>query len=58
VLDRMVQLMPDDGYLLLGAAESVIGVTTAFAPHETARGLNMKASTIKAARPLARAVGA
>jgi chemotaxis protein methyltransferase CheR len=44
VLDRMAQLLPDDGYLLLGAAESVVGVTNTFVPHESARGVSVKAN--------------
>jgi len=46
VLDRMAQLLPDDGYLLLGAAESVVGVTNTFVPHESARGVSVKASKV------------
>lgn len=56
VLERMAQLLPDDGYLLLGAAESVVGVTTVLSPHESARGVNVK--SFKSAKPLSRAVGA
>jgi chemotaxis protein methyltransferase CheR len=37
VLDRMAQVLSDDGYLLLGASEMVVGVTTSFVPHESAR---------------------
>jgi chemotaxis protein methyltransferase CheR len=44
VLDRIAQLMPEDGFLLLGAAESVVGVTTSFLPHESARGVSVKKS--------------
>ena len=58
VLDRMAKLLPDDGYLLLGAAESVVGITSAFSPHESARGVNMKAGAMTAASPMAKAVGA
>jgi len=46
VLDRMAQLLPDDGYLLLGAAESVVGVTTTFTPHESARGVSVKSGKV------------
>ena len=46
VLDRMAQLLPDDGYLLLGAAESVVGVTSTFTPHESARGVSVKSSKV------------
>jgi chemotaxis protein methyltransferase CheR len=56
VLERMAQLLPDDGYLLLGAAESVVGVTTVLSPHVSARGVNVK--SFNSAKPLSRAVGA
>jgi chemotaxis protein methyltransferase CheR len=42
ILERMALLLPADGYLLLGAAETVVGITTAFSPIEAARGVNMK----------------
>ncbi len=57
VLDRMAQLLPEDGYLLLGAAESVVGVSSSFSPHETARGVNVKANRA-VSKPLPKAVGA
>jgi chemotaxis protein methyltransferase CheR len=44
ILERMVQLLPDDGYLLLGAAETVVGITNALAPLEGAQGVSIKAS--------------
>jgi chemotaxis protein methyltransferase CheR len=47
VLERIAQLMPDDGYLLLGAAESVVGVSNRFLPHESARGVNVKARAVE-----------
>lgn len=53
ILDRMSALLAPDGYLLLGAAETVLGVTTAFAPHETARGLYVKTGAAGAAPALA-----
>lgn len=55
ILMRIAQLMPADGFLLLGAAETVVGLSTAFAPAENARGLYVK--TVQAA-PVAKAVGA
>lgn len=58
ILERIAQLMPADGYLLLGAAETVIGVTSAFVPVDQARGLYMKVGAAKAAAPMAKAVGA
>lgn len=51
VLERLSQLLPDDGYLLLGAAESVVGITNCFVPHETARGVSVKASSVSAVKP-------
>jgi chemotaxis protein methyltransferase CheR len=47
VLTRIAQLMPADGFLLLGAAETVVGVTDVFAPMESARGLYVKNATAK-----------
>jgi len=58
ILERIAQLMPADGYLLLGAAETVIGVTNAFTPVENARGLYMKQGAPKVAAALPKAVGA
>ena len=39
VLDRIARQVPDDGYLVLGAAETVIGLTDAFKPLADRRGL-------------------
>ncbi len=39
VLDRISKLMPDDGFLSLGAAETVVGVSDSFRLAETGRGL-------------------
>jgi chemotaxis protein methyltransferase CheR len=39
VLDRIARQMPDDGFLVLGAAETVIGLTDAFKPLTDKRGL-------------------
>jgi chemotaxis protein methyltransferase CheR len=39
VLNRLARQMPDDGYLALGAAETVIGLTEAFKPLPDKRGL-------------------
>jgi chemotaxis protein methyltransferase CheR len=39
VLDRIARQMPDDGYLVLGAAETVVGLTDAFKPVADKRGL-------------------
>jgi chemotaxis protein methyltransferase CheR len=39
ILSRMRRLMPDDGYLLLGAAETVLGLSVDFRPDWVNRGL-------------------
>jgi chemotaxis protein methyltransferase CheR len=39
VLERVVRQMPDDGYLILGAAETVVGLTDSFVPMPDRRGL-------------------
>lgn len=39
VLNRIARQMPDDGFLVLGAAETVVGLTDAFSPHPDKRGL-------------------
>ncbi len=42
VLEQMATLLPDDGYLFLGAAETVLGITDAFKPMPGMRGLYIK----------------
>ena len=39
MLNRIARQMPEDGYLVLGAAETVIGLTEAFKPLTDKRGL-------------------
>lgn len=39
ILDRTARLLSDDGYLFLGAAETVIGITDTFKPMPGQRGL-------------------
>jgi chemotaxis protein methyltransferase CheR len=39
VLDRIAQVIHDDGYLVLGAAETVVGLTDSFKPLSERRGL-------------------
>lgn len=39
ILERAAQLLAPDGFLVLGAAETVIGITDAFKPLKTHRGL-------------------
>jgi chemotaxis protein methyltransferase CheR len=52
VLNRLARQMPEDGYLLLGAAETVVGLTDAFKPMPDRRGLYVPNA---AARSAARA---
>lgn len=39
VLDRIASIMPNDGFLLLGGAETVLGITERFKPSGTEHGL-------------------
>jgi chemotaxis protein methyltransferase CheR len=39
VLDRLARVMDGDGYLVLGAAETVVGLTECFKPIAGSRGL-------------------
>lgn len=41
VLEKMARIMPADGYLFMGAAETVVGLTDAFVPHEEHRSINV-----------------
>lgn len=42
ILGRLAKSMPDDGFLVLGAAETVVGLTEAFKPVAGKRGLFQK----------------
>jgi chemotaxis protein methyltransferase CheR len=44
VLTRLGKQMPSDGYLVLGAAETVVGLTDAFKPLTDKRGLYVRAA--------------
>jgi chemotaxis protein methyltransferase CheR len=55
VLERTAQIMAPDGFLVLGAAETVLGITNAFSPVEGARGVYGKAAAGAGAKPLAAA---
>ncbi|MFL5098348.1 MAG: CheR family methyltransferase, partial [Xanthobacteraceae bacterium] len=51
VFDRLAKLMAPDGFLVLGAAETVVGLTDAFKPLAEQRGLYVpNASARKAAK--------
>jgi chemotaxis protein methyltransferase CheR len=54
VLDRSAQILAPDGFLVLGAAETVLGITNSFAPVDGARGVYSRAQAA-AAKPLAAA---
>jgi chemotaxis protein methyltransferase CheR len=49
VLNRLARQMPSDGFLILGAAETVVGLTDAFKPMADARGIYMP--NVAAAKP-------
>ena len=42
ILDQMASLLADDGFLFLGAAETVLGITDCFKPMPGSRGLYIK----------------
>ncbi|CTQ55015.1 Chemotaxis protein methyltransferase [Roseibium album] len=48
ILGRLARSIPDDGYLVLGAAETVVGLTDAFKPVQGKRGLFQKKQTVQA----------
>ncbi len=59
VFDRMSRLIEPDGMLMLGAAESVVGITDAFRPYPDRRGLYQPNPDRGATRsPLLKAVAA
>jgi chemotaxis protein methyltransferase CheR len=49
VLNRLVRQMPSDGFLILGAAETVLGLTDAFKPMADQRGIYVP--NVAAAKP-------
>lgn len=55
ILERIAQLQASDGYLLLGAAETVVGITTAYAPLDGARGVSVKAAAKAGAQSVPKA---
>jgi chemotaxis protein methyltransferase CheR len=57
VLNRMAQVIYPDGYLMLGAAETVVGLTDAFVPHEEHRSLNILRGASRTRAPLMLATG-
>jgi chemotaxis protein methyltransferase CheR len=51
VLERIARQMPANGYLVLGAAETVVGLTETFKPVADKRGLYAPNATAGAAKP-------
>jgi len=39
VLDRAAKILAPDGFMMLGAAETVVGLTDSFKPHPDRRGI-------------------
>jgi chemotaxis protein methyltransferase CheR len=56
VLERLARQMPEDGYLVLGAAETVVGLTDLFKPHPDKRGLYLPNAPTRLAPPASGAV--
>jgi chemotaxis protein methyltransferase CheR len=55
VLERIARQMPDDGFLVLGAAETVVGLSESFKPVPERRGLYAPNVAARHAPPAARA---
>lgn len=53
VLQNMSGLLPDDGFVILGGAETVLGITDAFKPMPGTRGIYVKPSNALTAAPAA-----
>jgi chemotaxis protein methyltransferase CheR len=58
VLDRMARTAERDGYLVLGAAETVVGLTESFKPVPERRGLYAPNTSVRVAAPRLAVVGA
>ncbi|MFC0239837.1 CheR family methyltransferase [Rhodopseudomonas telluris] len=63
IFERLAKRLEPDGYLALGAAETVVGLTDTFKPHATRRGiylpnsLTKSPSIVPAAKPLGQLAG-
>jgi chemotaxis protein methyltransferase CheR len=55
VLQNMAGLLPEDGFLFLGGAETVLGITDAFKPLENTRGMYVKPGATNAGIAAAKA---
>jgi chemotaxis protein methyltransferase CheR len=58
VLNQIAKMVDADGFLVLGAAETVVGLTDAFKPHAEKRGLYMPAPARPPVAPLRTAAAA
>ena len=56
VFGRLARVIEPDGFLMLGAAETVVGLTEAFRPYPDRRGLVRAEQPARAARPGAAAM--
>jgi chemotaxis protein methyltransferase CheR len=52
IFERLAKVVEPDGFMVLGAAESVVGISDAFRPYPDRRGL-YRPNAIRAARPAA-----
>ncbi len=50
IFERLAKVVEPDGFLVLGAAESVVGISDAFKPHPERRGL-YRPNAVRTARP-------
>jgi chemotaxis protein methyltransferase CheR len=48
ILNRIAEVLAEDGYLMLGGAESVVGLCNSLAPHRTERSLYVRAESPEA----------
>lgn len=58
VLQNMTALLPDDGFVILGGAETVLGITDSLKPMENTRGIYIKPNSTVAAPAAAPATAA
>lgn len=51
ILNRMAQCLAPDGYFLMGAAETVVGLTDTLVPHDEYRSINIPRAASRSPRP-------
>ncbi len=52
VLEKMARVLAPDGYLFMGAAETVVGLTDSFVPHHEHRSINVPRGALPSRAPL------